>query len=400
MDDRALHQLIVFFEKFNIFKVGTWFLDRDSLLEYVVNCRLIDKPQVGIIECTNKNFENLCINFRNEFKKVEESKLMSVYKIRMNHGTKVEVRLYKMFDKKLICASDQTIYDIQKKRDMTMSRWGTWKFPVSELKWYNPSIPYKFGTILDIEMPNWIHKIKHVKEEVSSIDTFFTEKRIKNALELMKLLRGCAKIAGMEKYLFLGFGTLLGIAREGGFIRTDKDMDHCVQSEFVTPEQEEIFLQEIARTRTINGKVYVKGLYEGRCRRPLRRRDSKRFMWTSCGHKKVKSEKGVKSCIWNWFKHGGYDWHSKGRRWVNLHKFPGYQFDRSEDAIAKGIPTGFLNEFTEIKFKGITVNIPKRIGSVLDVWYPGWARPKKGASVKKHVMIIPSWKNKNSWKMV
>lgn len=400
MEDRVLGRLVTVFEKINTHKIGTWFLDRKCLLEYAVNNRVIDKPQIGIIGCNDKAFEHFCDTFRMKWHLDEKCKSYSEFSVKLE-DLPINVRLYYMLDKKLICAPGQIIYDIQKKRDMSMSKWGTWKFQIAYNKWFNPPIPYKFGTILDMEMPNWIHKVKHVKKEnLFKVDGFFTETRTKNALELMSLLRGCAITAKMEKYLFLGFGTLLGIAREGDFIPTDKDMDHCVQGEFVTREQEEIFLREIARTRTIQGKVYPKGLYEGRCKTPLRKRDDLRFMWTSCGHKKVHGQKGVKSCIWKWFKHDGYDWHSKGRRWVNVRKFTGYHFNGTEDAIAKGITTGFLNDFTEVNFKGITVNIPKKVGSVLDVWYPGWARPKKGASEKNHVMIIPSWKNKNTWKMV
>lgn len=407
MNDNLINQLICFFEKFNAHKIGTWFLDRETLLEFVINNRITGKIQIGIIECKKEAFQKKCESFGVSWEKKSESKKKVEYGVKISvldgRGKKevpMEVRLYKELDRGLICAPQQVIDDIQKQRDTTMSRWGTWKFQMVYNKWFNPSIPYKFGTILDMEMPDWINKVKYVEKENPNKENFFTGKRVENALELMTLLRECAIKAEIEDYLFVGFGTLLGIAREGDFIQTDRDLDHCIMGPHVTQKAEEVFLQEIARARTIKGKVYPKGLYEGRKKTPLRRRDNTRFLWTSCGHKRVHGQKGIKSCVWKWFRHDGYDWHSKGRRWVNTNKFQEYNFKMTEDAIAKGIPKGLLDKFIEIDFKGIKVNIPLKVGSCLDVWYPGWARPKKGASEKKHVLVIPSWKNPYSWKMV
>ena len=397
MEDRDLGRLEAVFNRITM-QSGTWFLDRKCLLEYVINNRIIDKPQIGIIGTDEKTFEHKCQTFRMGYKLEESCKQYSTYRTKLNNVT-IEVRLYYLLDKKLICAPGVYVQE-QNKRVMNMYKTGTWRFQIAYNKPYAPPIPYKFGTLMDIEMPNWITKVKHEKKENPNQEQWIVGKRAENALELMSLLRECAIKAKIQDYFFVGFGTLLGIVREGDFIAKDKDMDHCVQSEFVTMDQEEIFLREIAKQRTINGKVYPKGLYEGRCRKPLRRRDTDRFLWSSCGHKKVHGQKGVKSCIWNWFKHDGYDWHSKGRRWVNFRKFKGFSTNYTEDAIAKGTLTGYLNEFVEVKFKGITVNVPKKSGSVLDEWYPGWARPKSEKSSKKNIMIIPSWKNKNTWKMV
>ncbi|MCP4651135.1 MAG: hypothetical protein GY853_13800 [PVC group bacterium] len=408
MDDRALGQIITFFEvvngasmtRTNRPPMGVWFLEKESLMEFVINNRVITPIKIGITGALDpKAFEKMCENFRVGFE--EGRKCNYILKI---ESQTVYVNLYQ--DKgfgKLIIAPKRIIETINTRRDMSMSRWGTWKYKMVYNKWFELSIPYKFGTVLDMQIPNWITKVKHIeKENLNKNDSFFIGKRAENALELMALLRSCATVAGIEKYLFLGFGTLLGVAREGGFIPNDRDLDHCVAGEYITPHQEEKFLQEIARSRTIDGKTYSKGLYEGRCRKPVRRRDEgQRFLWTSCGHKKVHGQKGVKSCIWKFFKHEKYDWHSKGRRWINTRKFDYqlYDYNGGEDAIAKGIPTGLLDQFKEIKFHGVTINIPKRVGACLDEWYPGWARPKKGASAKKHVMVIPDWKKPNGWKV-
>lgn len=397
MDDRTLGKFIAVFDRINI-RTGTWFLDQKSLLEYVINNRVMDRPQIGMIDYNEADFESRCKAFRMNFEVTEKCKLWTQYKVKMD-SLPIEVKLYKQFKKSLVCAPDEVIKH-QNRRTMNMYRQGTWKFQIAYNKHYAPPIPYKFGTVMDIQAPKWLEKVERIHKYNPDSDRWIVGKRAENAIELMTLLRECADIAGINEYFFVGFGTLLGIAREGDFIANDMDMDHCVQSEFINRDQEEVFLSEIAKQRTINGTVYRKGLYEGRKRLPLRRRDTKRFLWTSCGHKKIKSQNGVKSCIWNWFKHSGYDWHSKGRMWVSFKKFNRMLINKTEDAVAKGIPTGLLNKFMEIDFKGIKVNIPYRTGSVLDEWYPGWARPKKEKSSKRHTMVIESWKNKNTWKMV
>ena len=287
-----------------------------------------------------------------------------------------------------------------REKDHSLSVWGTWGYHLDEMDRYVFQIPFYTGAYLDNVKPLWFTKVKYKKRDTSE-NKWFTKKRTENAIELMELLHGCAKKAGFPQYFFVGFGTLLGIIREGDFIGSDKDMDHCIAGYKINKQKEEKFLIEIARAREIDGRMYPRGLYEGRCRKPQRRKDNKRFLWTSVGHKKIHGEKGVKSCIWKFFEHDKFAWHGKGGKWIHARKFDParWQYDFTDEALAKGLEYEYVQKFVQIKFKGIKVNVPKLAGHCLDTWYPGWARPKKGASRKKYVLIIPEWKNKKTWRM-
>jgi len=189
---------------------------------------------------------------------------------------------------------------------------------------------------------------------------------------------------GIAQHCFLGFGTLLGKIREDGLIAHDDDTDFCVLADKLTREQEDQFYEELDKL----------GLFKAR-RREKRRDDSGRLIWCS-----LKEEAdGTKNCIWFWQKWKNFYWHTKGDDWVIKigprmkppHKGPMV-------AIMKGIRAELLEELMEVDFLGEKVNVPRKYGTVLDLWYPGWATPKTGgASKEDYLAVINNWNNEGSW---
>lgn len=388
--ERFVNFFIHFFDNMtNIYKCA-WFLDKQTLVDIVCNRRVTGKIHVGIINCKMKYIHERAASF--DTKTINEKECIEI----IIQNIPVEIKLYDGIDE-IICASQEDIDQIRK-RDSSMALNGVWRLNLSLFHWYNFPVPYKTGTYLDKIMPLWFTKIEHSRYNEDA-NRFFNVTRTGNALELMGLLKECAVTAGIGEYIFPGFGTLLGIIREGGFIGTDRDLDHCIMGNKITEEQENKFLKEVGRSRIINDKLYPKGLHEGRWRNPSRRKDTDRFLWTSCGHKKIKSQEGVKSCIWKMFEHDEIIWHSKGGRWVHPAKFRKRKLnlEYTEDAVAKGIEAKYLNEFIEMDFKGIKINVPKLAGSVLDAWYSGWPIPKNVQSSDKILMIIPDWGEPKKW---
>ncbi|HUX56355.1 MAG TPA: hypothetical protein VMV77_05245 [Bacteroidales bacterium] len=390
--ERLFNSMIVFFDRF---VKGTWFLDKKTLQEFICNRRVCGEIHIGLVGAEAKDLKTQCERFNYSIDGGKGDKFKVVI-----WGNIVHVKLYpEMFTDYIKCKGDRHTYLL--KKEETMSNKGTWRYNVQIDKPYSFPVPYKMGSFLDTIQPGWFLDFKH-KEPEETNDRFFVPKRVKNAIELMGLLHECAEEAGFRESFFPGFGTLLGIVREGGFISGDTDMDHCIMGPHITKDQEDVFLYELGRSRKVGNKVYPSGLWTGRERAPQRRKDNGRLLWTSCGHKKISAEKGVKSCVWKFFEHYNIAWHSKGGKWVNPRKFTGeiLNFDPSIQAVAKGMPARFLSEFTTMKFKGININVPKLAGHCLDAWYPGWARPKKDKSAKDIVMIIPKWKNPKGWKQV
>jgi len=398
--ERFLNAFIVLLDYFPRTKRGNWFLSGQTLVDFITLKRIPAKAEVGLINCKPEDFIERSNAYYPKRTKINDHK----YVIEM-FGHVLKVRLNPDVDKRLIIAPEDIIEPVRRK-DTTLSKDGTWRYLLNPMEKYALPIPYRAGEYLDTTRPLWFKDIKHKEQKYNKNLDFFTPKRRENAVELMRLLQECATTAGFPRYIFPGFGTLLGIIREGGFISTDRDLDHCIQGDKITARQEERFLQEISKVREIpdefdNMIVYTKGLYQGRKRSPQRRGDDDRFLWTSCGHKRIKGpSEGVKSCIWKFFNWDGYAWHSKGRKWISRKKFNMQKFSYSpeDEAIAKGLPAKYMDKFTQIKFHGLDINVPEMTGSCLDEWYPGWARPKKGASAKKNVLIIPSWEDKNTWR--
>ena len=143
MKDRELGRLITVFERLCNQINGVWFLDRNTLLEYVINNQVQDNAQIGLIDCEDEYFEKKCENFRINIKSSEKNKNYSEYNTNLE-GQKLNVRIYKNLNRNLICAPDEVVKK-ENKRLTTMSNNGQWKYQISYDKWYNPPIPYKFA---------------------------------------------------------------------------------------------------------------------------------------------------------------------------------------------------------------------------------------------------------------
>lgn len=395
---------------------GSWFIDGDTLIDFIINRRIGMKKslEVGLQGVTEKQLLAVSESMRNDIKKLPDGRFeIIVYHAPDYKVPTVKVTLYNdlplVEGENIIKCTEKKIDIFRQKEGSAMSQWGTWNYNIHHLYKYTLPVPYRVGAFLDITRPGWFKTLNH-DPRPKGPEIFFNPTRTKNAASLMKMLHECAETAGFREYLFPGFGTLLGIIREGDFIQSDRDMDHCIMGTKVTKLQEEKFLVEVSKERenvvawiseTDSIKMHLPhGLFEGRRRNPKRRGDTHRFLWTSCGHLKPSSQQGCKSCIWKWFEHDEYAWHSKGGKWVNGRKFNEEEFGYDPaaiQAIAKGIRAEYVQEFTQIQFKGIEINVPVLTGHCLDSWYPGWARPESGASRKINVLIVPDWNKPKGW---
>lgn len=217
---------------------------------------------------------------------------------------------------------------------------------------------------------------------------------VKEGIRALCKIRKCAEDAGMGHALFLGYGTLLGLVREKGFIGHDKDMDVCIRSDMVTLEQEKKFYEELDNS----------GLFNSRRRR--RARPNGRLLWLSTRELPNKGvdleDAGVKCCIWFQYFWKGYMWHSKGHRWIEkigMRRNLPIDYDNAK-AIAKGIPEIFCRKLITKEFYGEKFNVPSMYGSCLDAWYPDWLTPRGGSSKCEIIKIINDWNNDHTWKIV
>jgi phosphorylcholine metabolism protein LicD len=208
------------------------------------------------------------------------------------------------------------------------------------------------------------------------------------AIQDIRTVYDCAEAAGIREHLFVCFGLLLGIVREKDFIENDDDIDMGIISERISKAQEDAYYNNLVDA----------GMFFAR-KRIEKRDDTDRFTWFSLR----KRNNHAKFCHWFWLKHAGYYFHTKAGKWVTKRKFgdiDDVEFKFEDDAIMKGIPVGMMNEFQEVDFHGIKVNIPKLYGTCVDFWYPGWLFPMHSKSAKAIICQVPKWEDVAAWKVI
>ena len=196
------------------------------------------------------------------------------------------------------------------------------------------------------------------------------EKKLQNTAAQLQRQVDCAKAAGIYDAMFIAFGSLLGYLRHNGsMIPGDDDLDVGFISEMITKEQENEYIKLISEPTDIFPEH---GLFEFR-RELARRDDNGRLFWLSCRGMPV--DDCFKCCHWFFWDQQGYTWHCKGR-----------------NALVKGLPAGYLVTGPEVEFLGVTIRIPKFIGSTLDFWYTDWFTQRMGGnSARKVLMEVSDW---------
>ena len=203
-------------------------------------------------------------------------------------------------------------------------------------------------------------------------------------VEQLKFIRICAIKAGIWDHVFLGYGTMLGAVRERCIIGHDTDADICLMADRFTKEQEDAFYKAL----------WDEGLFDHR-HREQRRSDTGRLLW--CSVKKFKD--GTKNCIWFQFPYNGFYWHSKGPEWVRKIGCRLEPAFNDGEAVGKGIPEGYFDEFSEVDWYGQQWKIPTNYGTCLDFYYPKWLIPAGGCSKSQYILAVGKWKDKQTWQV-
>ena len=233
---------------------------------------------------------------------------------------------------------------------------------------------------------------------------FSNHRTKKHAVECLRIIHKCADEAGIRHALFVNFGLLLGIVRERDFIKHDNDVDMCIQSDKITPQQEVKYFNSLQKSEFFYARE-----------RASYRRDKNGFNANLLNMKKPIGNKNIrltwfslrkrhnypKFCHWLMFPWNGYYWHTKAGAWVKDRKFPmdKWKYDTDTRAIMKGVPQYYLDDLIQVNFYGIKINIPLNTGTCLDHYYPGWLMPKRGASAKKIVCFVKKWSSPKTWKV-
>lgn len=215
---------------------------------------------------------------------------------------------------------------------------------------------------------------------------YFNFDRKRKATEDIKTCYACAEKAGIKDNLFILFGVLLGIVREGDFLGSDDDVDMCIKSDGLTKEQIEKYMQYLTEAHMFEARKKVS-----------RRRDTLMPTWFTLR----KAEKRAKFCHWVGFEFQNFFWWSKSGRWVTPRKFDlqRWGYDETTEGLALGIPADYVKKLMWIDFRGVKVQIPEKYGHALDWFYPGWVVPAKGSSRKQVVLVIKEWANQRTWKV-
>jgi len=207
----------------------------------------------------------------------------------------------------------------------------------------------------------------------------------------------CGERVGIGHSMFVGFGTLLGFAREKNLIEHDDDTDVCVRADWITEEQEQAFY----------GELRAQNMFMYRHRRAARK-DTGRLLWLSL-RSQIKEHGGAKSCVWFMFPWKGYLWHCKGGRWLkkigmkpDVYKMlpnRGQDLDKYTTFL-KGNTLSAYEPLVSVDFCGGKVNVPPGIGTLLDEHYPDWAIPGKGASLRHKLVLVGQWDDDRTWMFI
>lgn len=385
MKEDVLSKFCMFFNRMP----GEWWLTGKTLAHFLQTREIKffgEEPSV-CITLTSEQFFSQCVNRGVPLNK--ENGLVAVYfpgdKIYVKTNCEAMVSNY-------VIAPKEDKKKHARRRDLTSN--GLWRRKINRCSPMTVQLPYKYGTYLDESIPLWWidggvenHKYKKL---------YFTSERKRVAYELLGEMVKSGENAGIKDAMFLGFGALLGYIMVGDIPGNDDDTDICILSDRITTDSAIRYVEDMNKPKTINGIKYPHGLGECNWRMCDPRDDTGMPLWVSVGHKKQQAN-GVKSCNWFMFEHSGFMWHSKGSKWV------GKVGDRSSSkskAACLGQPVDTLKDLIEIDFHGVKINMPKKAGTCVDWWYPGWVLDGEGSSAHNRVLIVPDWNNKKSWKIL
>lgn len=394
MDRHALNLCSVFFGR-----LGTWFLDGPSLVEFCVNRRVIVDGviHIGIYgvdhDALIRRFDQFDVTMESDDQRIIAATKFGVrFSIAVFYDTRkgqIQCAGADPIPKGCLLCDQELSAEITHKCHWLKNN--QWSVPINEIDAIEFRLPFMVGSYLDIMVPGWASDIKDRNADAWHFtDVFFTDRRRQNGIELIGQMYECGKKAGIDHAMFLGFGTALGAVRHGDFIPSDRDMDMCIIGDWINLESALEYVRICKES----------GLGEHRWVTPQCRGDGMP-VWFSLGPKNPVCEEGIKSCNWFWFSHGGYWWHSKGGLWVSPTKFSKKktQYNSDDEAIAKGIPQDSLGKLVDFAFCGASIKLPDNIGKCLDHWYPGWPVPREGASAHEWVMVIGKWNDKNTWRI-
>ena len=206
-----------------------------------------------------------------------------------------------------------------------------------------------------------------------------------SAMTTLTRIRETAIKVGIYEHVTIGYGTFLGMIREGDFIKHDDDMDCIVFADRITEEQEEAYFDGLVKLGLFKNRAKIK-----------RRSDNGRLLWTSM----KETSNDTKCCTWYYQRYDKYYFHGKGRNWVTqkIGPYLNPPIDPTFEAIMKGIHAKFFDHMVERQFQGLSFMIPVQYGQILDYWYPNWSVPKKGgASLEEMLLVVPRWDKPKNW---
>lgn len=172
---------------------------------------------------------------------------------------------------------------------------------------------------------------------------------------------------------FACFGTLLGMIRDDGPIKDDHDIDIG------------IFYEDTDEVRLVNG--FSKWNYK-LAKKTINDYElpNKPFHMSF-----VSNQKMPELCVFAWYKHKDYRYHTYD---VNQENKP-----VPSEYVFKGVPGKLLSDIIQFNptVKGNIMfqrppYVPLKYGTILDIWYPNWKVPKGGQSETPYIVKMKSCK--------